>query len=241
MAGQNNRNNDEGKGLRHIRAFVTADALLAAVLLFWAQQRTAPSLQLWVKYYQPEFGNIGKWFDPFNETVGFGLLWAYFAVLLALLALAWVGWKTLATSQSKTPDFAVGLFAASLAMGIINVSASVFSVIVKYLQGGQIYSPLHFEHSPWLLLFVLILALFIVGLSIWGARTLEKKGWCKYLPWQIEAIFIAIAAELVLWFIRSDFKHLYYVILIMVLFGIVAFGLIIWSFVKVKKYLPHKE
>ena len=77
--------NNEEKGLRKLSTFITANALLAAVLLVWAQIWILPSIQLWGKYYQPECGNMPLWYSPFNLSVGVGLAWTYFAVLLAHL------------------------------------------------------------------------------------------------------------------------------------------------------------
>jgi hypothetical protein len=215
----------EERGLRKISTFITADALLAAVMMVWAQLWMQPSLQLWGKHYQPECGNIGGWFHSFNNSIGFGLAWAYSAVFLALLALAWSGWKTLSTPESKTPDTAIGLFAASVVMGLINVAQSVFSVTMKLFGGGLIYQPLDFELGRWFLFLIIP----IVVLSVWGALWLNKDckyskykyptnwlcklPWClyhwlcrflpwwsfKYLPWWLEVALILIAAGFALW------------------------------------------
>jgi hypothetical protein len=190
---------EEPKGLRNIRAFITADALLAAILLVWAQLWIQPSLQLWGRFYNPACGNIGDWFDRFNSSVGFGIAWTYFAVLLALSALAWAGWKTLATPERKTSDTAIGLFAASLVMGLINVIQSFFMATFKLFTDRLIFESLVPDGLKWFLLMIIP----IVWLSIWGVCWLNDRKlprWVfrcrlwRYLPWYIESVILLIAA-----------------------------------------------
>lgn len=122
-------------GLREIRTFITADALLTAVLLVWQQLWTRPTIDLWVKYYHPETNQVEEWFRPFNNSSSAGLLLTLSAVLLSLLALASAGWAGIsrARSERQTPGLALGLFASSLLLGIVNVSQSLASVAIKFV------------------------------------------------------------------------------------------------------------
>ena len=183
-------------GLRKLSTFITADALLTAILLVWAQLWIQPSLQLWSKNYEPGV-EIGRWFDSFNSSAGFGLMWTYSAVFLALLAIVWAGWKTLAICESKTPDTAIGLFSASLIMGLANVAQSISSLAIKIFKHWYVFKPLDFEWANWFLLLIIP----IVGLSIWGAHWLKKGGKLKYLPWCLEIIVIGGGAGLGLFFV----------------------------------------
>ena len=186
--------NNGVRGIYKLSTFITATSLLVVVLLVWAQLWMQPSIQLWGRFYEPVSGSIGEWFRPFNESIGFGLSWIYFAVFLALFALAWAIWKTLATTESKTPDTAIGLFAASIIMGLLSVSQSFFMATMKFIQGGLIYESFYSQWLRWFLL----LAVFIVGLSIWGGSKFKEDGKYKYLPWLLEIIIIAIAAGVAL-------------------------------------------
>ena len=221
--------------IRKFSTFITATSLLVVVLLVWAQLWIQPSIQLWSKWYEPELG-ITRYlsdFSPFNYSVGFGLSWIYFAVFLALFALAWAGWKTLATHENKTPDTAIGLFAASLVMGVMGVSQSVFTATLKFCKGKPIYESFKFE---WLELFLLV-AIVIVGLSIWGAHTLDKyKGRWEYLPGKLEVIIIVVAAGVVLYLNEQTVVGIlgqpYCLLILWIIFVIGTLGLITWFFVK---------
>ncbi len=195
MSGQNN----EVRGIRNIRAFITADALLAAILLVWAQFWIQPSIQLWVRDYgKGEFREI---LDTFNFNVGLGLGWTYFAVVLALFALIWAGWHSLAKPSDRAHDIAIGLFAASAVMGVLDVLQSFASIIKKLtISGMSIYKPIPLSDvlpRPWgAPCFIIVLGLLILGLSLWGA--------CKhkYKCWMItEGVVILIAGGTLLYFL----------------------------------------
>jgi hypothetical protein len=191
---------EKPEGLRKIGTFITADALLAAILLVWSQLWIHPSVELFSRFYQPGCGNVGTWFDTFNTSVGVGLAWSYLAVFIALVALASAGWRSLVGSGGETPDFAIGLFAASITMGAIEVFSSFVIVSLKAIQGAWIYKALLESPPPLQRVYVIsmVLAAFIIALSIWGAYVLNKKGWCKYLPWLIEGVVILGVAAFIL-------------------------------------------
>ena len=113
----------------------------------------------------------------------------YFAVFLALLAMAYAVGKTLATPENTTPDTAIGLFVASLVMGLITVAQSIFSVSIKLFGGKLIYKPLNFEWGRWFLFMIIP----IIVLSICGAHRLKKDSKNKHLPWILEIIVIFVA------------------------------------------------
>lgn len=238
----------EPKGIRNIRTFVTADALLAAILLVWAQLWIQPSLQLWGQHYNPACGNIGPWFDSFNNSIGFGLAWTYFAVLLALSALAWAGWKTLATSESKTADTAIGLFLASLVMGLANVVQSFFMATFKLFTGRLVFESLVPDGLKWFL----VLIIPIVLLSLWSAHRLDKDGnpprrLCRRLrclyrwlfrrplpwylePWYLEIGMLALAGMIGVFLMKETLGWLW---VLVVAIGLLALlGLSSWWFFK---------
>lgn len=157
---------EKPKGIRKLSTFITADALLVVVLLVWAQLWIQPSIGLWYKWYSPDQATkMPPWFDVFNFNVGIGLAWTYFAVFLALLGLAWAGWRSLEKASDKAPALSIGLFAASVAMSIINVSQSVFSVTIKLFKRSTmaIYQPLELSWLPhWFLYFAIGWAIVVV-------------------------------------------------------------------------------
>ncbi|MBI2328050.1 MAG: hypothetical protein HYU85_00060 [Chloroflexi bacterium] len=144
---------EEIKGIRKISTFVTADALLAAILMVWAQLWIQPSVRLWAAWYGKEQfdkipDKVSSTLQTFEWNVGFGLIWTYAAVFLALLALAWVGRSSLKNALTdKVPDSAVNLFMFSVSMALGNVLQSVFSVFIKLLLPNySIWDPLRL---PW--------------------------------------------------------------------------------------------
>ncbi len=176
------------KGIRKISTFVTADALLAAVLLVWAQLWIQPSVRLWAAWYGREkltynSENVSEILQTFDFNTGVGLIWTYSAVFLALLALAWVGWCTLktssdkipATASGKTPALAVALFTASLIMAIINVFQSICSVAIKIflLPNYSIWEPLSL--SPCLVYSIGVVIMAIVATSACCAYKMSKN------------------------------------------------------------------
>ena len=192
--------NDKVRGIRKLNTFITANALLIVVLLVWAQLWIQPSVQLWVREYGK--GNPAGILNVFNLNVGIGLAWTYLAVLLALIALAWVGWRSLTAQICETPSPAIGLFAASLVMAILDVGQSFISVSIKAWRNLQIYEPI--ELPAFFIWLFVGLAIAIIGFSLWGACRLEKDkykdaSWGrKYLPWVIEGIVVLIAVAFVL-------------------------------------------
>ncbi|MBE9513161.1 MAG: hypothetical protein IMY77_03805 [Chloroflexi bacterium] len=178
---------NEPKGIRKLSIFVTADALLAAILLVWAQLWIQPSLQLWVREYGK--GEPAEILDTFSMNVGIGLVWTYFAVFLALVALAWAGWRSFTTEEkserNKTPDFSIGLFSASLVMAVLDVLQSFATNIKKLMMSGMpIYKPLELPENllhlkPWCIGVVIALGVLIIIFSILGAKSHKYKLWLK--------------------------------------------------------------
>jgi hypothetical protein len=136
------------KGLRNIRIFITADALLTAVLMVWAQLWMQPSLQLWTKNIYSDNGTFEKWFEQFEESAFFGLLLTYPAIFCALFALAWAGWYSLNNDKEKTHCVALWLFGTAIALAIINVIQSSISVLWKFFKGLPIFQPLNLNMFP---------------------------------------------------------------------------------------------
>ncbi|MFO7996189.1 MAG: hypothetical protein R6U93_03445 [Dehalococcoidia bacterium] len=108
-------------GIRKLSIFVTADALLAAVLLVWAQ--------IWLNLPRPP----GDW------VLGYGLTWSFMSILLALAALAIAVLASITReghdSAGIVPDLAVALFATSLIMGIFNIGQSFTMALAKSISG----------------------------------------------------------------------------------------------------------
>ena len=147
-------------GLRKVSAFITADALLAAVLLVWAH--------LWVVY-------------PPTVWQHFGLAWTYFSVFLALAAMAWLLAKTVfRASVESTPDLSLGLFMASLEMGALNVLQSIWSNVERVLEASQRAVPSPQPTSAWLLLYAAVFIVLMLACCIWGVRT---HGKCQRILW----------------------------------------------------------
>lgn len=111
-------------GIRKLSTFVTADALLAAVLLVWAQ--------IWQSLPRP----AAEW------VLGYGLTWSLMSVLLALTALAIAVLASITKeghdSARIVPDLAIALFATSLIMGIFNVGQSFTMTLAKSVSGMEI-------------------------------------------------------------------------------------------------------
>lgn len=155
---------EQNGGLRNVQTFMTADALLAAVLLVWSQ----------------------LWLGPEIPTVKYGLTWIYWAVFLALAALAVVGWETLRAGSKSTPYVAVGLFAAALEMGALNVFQSIFKVSLKLWTetGMPANQPTH-----WFLVGTLCFVVAMVVLCILGTRDFynhtDSESIRKYRHWLI--------------------------------------------------------
>jgi len=165
------KKDEEIRGIQKISTFLTADALLAAVLIVWAQIWIQPSVQLWTGWYgkkQPE--EVSNILHAFDFNVGLGLLWTYSAVFFALLALAWASWRTLKNPSDRVPTPAVALFMTSVTMAIVNVLGSIYSISNKLFSG--IWVPLSL---PWWWLYLEIAAVLgIVGLSMWFAHRMRK-------------------------------------------------------------------
>ncbi|MGA3094078.1 MAG: hypothetical protein ABSD79_01665 [Dehalococcoidales bacterium] len=145
---------DKNKGLRNIGIFLTADSLLAAVLLVWAQLWISPSIQLWARDFPRHLPNA------INLSAGFGLAWTYFAVLLALIALAWAGWDSLTNHVEVTPIAALVGFTGALSMTIINVMQSFAMAFFKTMSFSQIYEPFGYSSRGGIL--------FPIYFTFWG-------------------------------------------------------------------------
>ncbi len=187
-------NGNTVKGIRKIGTFITADALLAAVLMVWAQLWIQPTLELWIKYYQPVCGNIGEWFDKYNDSNLFGLLLTYPAILLALVALAWAVWHSLNKSSNnksdETPKLSLGLFGAAISMAILNVSQFVLSAVYKTFSGTIVYEFYDMEKLPpvFINIFIRLSVAFIICTGIcFGFSPINSK--VKYIP---IVLFVAI-------------------------------------------------
>ncbi len=139
------------KGIWKISTFVTADALLAAVLMVWAQLWIQPSVRLWAAWYGSanQTEEVSKVLQTFDLNVGVGLIWTYLAVFLALLALVWVSWSSLNNRHNdKVPNSAVNLFLFSVSMALGDILQSVISVSIKVLSPSYlIWDPLRLPFS----------------------------------------------------------------------------------------------
>jgi hypothetical protein len=168
---------EEHRGLRNVQTFITADALLAAVLLVWGQ----------------------FWSGQEIPTSMYGAAWTYCSVFLALAALAVVGWETLRTGSRPTPHVAIGLFAAALEMGALNVFQSMFKVILKLLTGTTMVAdqPTHCFVGETFGFVVVILVFCILGTrSLYNSVGSESIG--KYKYWLINEASVIAFSERVL-------------------------------------------
>ncbi len=182
--------------MRNIRVFITADALLAAILLVWAQLWIHPSIDLFSQEY-PKQAALPYW-SSVNLSAGFGLVWTHAAVFLALLALAYAGWSSLVrhleAEADNVPDLAIGLFGASLVMAIFNVGQSIISVGIKFVAGKEVWESMvreFFGSDRWFLIGIAAFAFAsILGLSICCAR---RK---KYIRWVVGLIALCLVLVL---------------------------------------------
>jgi len=174
----------KAKGIRKLSTFLTADALLAAVHLVWGQ------LWLW-----PRQTDI-QW------TTGFGITWTFGAVLLALIALGYAVWYSLINKGDKsdeTNDLSIGLFGASVIMGIINVGQSIASVMIKTICKCDVNSfvlvPIvDFSKMGFYGIVITIIFGSIVGSSIWGARK-HYYGWANAIAYIFISILVLVAVR----------------------------------------------
>ncbi|MDO9334260.1 MAG: hypothetical protein Q7T57_07050 [Dehalococcoidales bacterium] len=199
------------KGLRNIGTFLTADSLLMAVLLVWAQLWVQPALDLWIVYYQVETQQVSEWFWEFNNSVSFGLILTFTSVLLAMIALAITGLEGLKTAGNAktTPPLSLGLFASSLVLALINVSQSLVSVSLKFLnfnlskhEGNSVFNVYAPSELPFRFIvisaFLFIIIVLSVTCAVWSH---EKKPNNACWRWLVSAAFVSIVLELVSWFI----------------------------------------
>ena len=189
----------EPKGLRKLSVFVTADALLAAVLLVWAQLWIQPFIQMWAEWYKiQDLTAVNDFLDVLVPNITIGLFWTYLAVLLALIGLAWIGLSFINNRNlQETPNIAIGFFLASLIMAILEVGQSVVSIFIKIVFIIQEFDwtisdqpTLGIFHvtTPlpiWLMIILVVTAFVIIALSIWGARWLNNNSKYRNLPWYI--------------------------------------------------------
>jgi hypothetical protein len=173
-------------------ALITAEALLATVLLVWAQ--------LWAQSYVstgllPTLRPTVTW-NVLLPTAEFGLVWTYAAVLSALtalgttaLCLALPNRATAEEGNVRLPDVAVGLFAAGLQMSVLNVGQSAVSAFVRswhystskhtVLEKAAIYAQDMLKPiDPGILLAEVVTLGAIVLTCVmvtWGARTRDKS------------------------------------------------------------------
>jgi hypothetical protein len=229
-------NTDKGpKGLRNIRTFITADALLAAVLLVWAQTWARPSLELWSRYYQPGCGNVPSDLDSFNTSAGSGLVFTYAAVALAILALAWAGWRSLENHKKDTPTAptALGLFSAALLFGLLNILQSMVSVGAKLIKSEWIYgtyAPLDVPSWCWWVGAVLFVLAVFIPIYAFHKKFDEKNPSAKL--WKclckIEAVLFMGLAGLWLYSGWGGFDEPYNVIIALVLVALTLAVLFFW-------------
>jgi len=197
--------------MRKLSIFITADALLAAVLLMWAQLWTTSSAQFWVQWYflndtaQQEYRKLLERFD-FNT--GIGLAWTYIAVLFALLALVWVAYRSITQARlEETPKLSIVLFINSLAMTILNVGQSIISIIWKLFDPNFNIWETTTKASCWMPYFLggVIIAIFVVSIcAVYSAdkHIRYETGWSKKNKiWIIylAIILVAIAVVVVSW------------------------------------------
>lgn len=189
--------------MRNLRTFLTASALLVAVLLVWAQ--------LWER--SPAEGR--------EYVVGLGLSWTFASVLLTLFAMAWAGFASVRDQKDAVPPLSVGLFGASIIMTIYNVGVSCLSIIAQTASNSDNISivPLVGNakglspfHSIALLPFYGIV-LFIVFLVIVSVSILFSRGrtlcWAQSITSLTLAILVVLIINEVVAFIEPGSNQIY--------------------------------
>ena len=165
--------------MSNLRIFLTATALLAAVLLVWAQ--------LWPNMLDPRPYPAES---EYPLGVALGLFWIYYALALALGALLWALLRSVVSRWESTPKTAIGLFFAALIIAGLNVLQSVVSILYKAFNEMRLLEPMDVPRAMlwvtiafaiivtstsiacaywrrmWIVEFVIILAFGIAGLVL---------------------------------------------------------------------------
>ncbi len=174
--------------------FLTATAVLVAILLVWAQ--------LWVHartlYTKGNDGHGSESSNGSSDSGQFsmrvGLTWTYSAILLALVAFAWV-------ASSEVDEVAKSLFVAAFLMAVVNIAQSWFlGNVLRLLTGNYWESALKPDNACLRVSWALLL---LVGSG--GGLVVTAFGWIYewvvIIPvyWIGIAIFAASAVSVCIW------------------------------------------
>jgi hypothetical protein len=125
-----------------VGAFLTATALLVAILLVWAP--------LWVNTYKIYKDRIREYSyytakerKNIETGVSLGIAWIYLAILFALVAFSLTTWQVFSSGSKEIPLAAVGFLVASLSMAIVQILQSFLSAACKFWKGKVFDEPLH--------------------------------------------------------------------------------------------------
>ncbi len=188
-------------------SFLTATALLIAILTFW--------IQLWEstrKMYKLKTNSWRR--DDKEEEVnrefipGLGVVWTYIAILFALAAFAIAGWVCFIQKNSNNiPPQAIACLATAFFMTVLNVLGSLGSTFFLKLLPGKSLSEPPFEISEgWqkcLYWVAWVLALCGLGfVSFWVAGILP----CSYLWIGIGLLGAALICVLIQMDISIEWK-----------------------------------
>ncbi len=182
--------------MRKLSVFITADALLAAVLLVWAQLWIQPYAQIWGDWYAAwqsdptKSEQIMTLFDRLGPNINIGLAWTYLAVLCALMALVWIGCKSFKYGIEFTPNFSLGLFFASITLAILEVGQSFVSIVIKTFDVNSKLFQVTTRVPIYLAIGLYIIAILIIVCTTLGT-CISRQSRFRIVPWIVYGLLVS--------------------------------------------------
>ena len=166
--------------------FLTATALLIAILLVWAQ--------LWANTYTMYVTRAREFKYTLEETKGvdflanLGLAWIYLAILFALIAFAFAAWNGFIKGSIKIPSGAVAFLGASLSMTAVQLLQSFSSAFFKFWKDKTYGKPFFIPNKCLTKGVIVGLPVVFLAFSI-GATLSDNRCW-----WIGNLVFIGAVA-----------------------------------------------
>jgi hypothetical protein len=210
---------------KNLRVFITASAMLAAVIGLWAQ--------FWLNSIE----NTAE--GTYNYVFGLALIWTFTGLIIDLLAIGYAAIGSLIiyrSNEAGVSDYAVGLFGTALIMTVFNILQSLVTVFGKTIANISMSSsmftliPLFGGFDGMLLFGLFLLAIFAATLiiSLISAKKRDYLGWIIGLDYLILAIilFVIIFSTIAL---RIEGHNPDGQTFLWVIFGLSVFGFVLFS------------